>query len=352
MNDKKRILKTGFLVSFSIFLLIWGIHFLKGKDLFKIENKFYIKYEHVDGLIVSNQVLINGFKVGQVNDIRFESDTSGILIVEILVQDQYKIPKNTIAEIYSADLMGTKSIRLIRSKQPELSLSGDTLIAAIEQDLKEQVNMQILPLKNKAENLISSMDSALTVIRYIFNDNTRHNLQRSFESIKTTIKNLERTTFTLDDLMSNEKSKLEQIFTNIESITANINNSNAEIQNIITNFSNISDSLAKSDILAIINNTEKAVDNINQVVEKINNGEGSIGMLLHNDTLYTHLENASYNLNRLIRDINENPKRYIHFSAIDLGRTVYIVDGEEKERIKKEKKDKRKAQRDERKNNK
>ena len=168
------------------------------------------------------------------------------------------------------------------------------------------------------------------MVRYVFNENTRLNLQRSFESIKYTIANLEHTSYTVDTLMMSEKVRLASIIANIESITANVADNNAEITTIIKNFSNISDSLAKADVLSIIEDAESVVTRVDAVMQKIDNGEGTLGMLVHNDTLYTNLENVTYNLNRLIVDLRANPKRYL--SAFDLGRTVYVVEPEEKEK--------------------
>jgi len=240
--------------------------------------------------------------------------------------------------------MGSKGLKIVRgSFTGKYQKVGDTLLSAIEGDLKDQVSLQILPLKKKAESLISSFDSVLVTMNAILNENTRRNLMRSFESLKNTIVNLERTTFTLDTLMSTQKSKLALIFSNVESITYNLKNNNELIANVIKNFSNISDSLAKANVAGVVTKATSAIEQIDKIVNKINAGEGSLGMLLNNDTLYKNLQNSTYNLNRLLRDVRENPKRYLHFSALDLGRTVYILDPEDAAKYsekKKKKKDK------------
>ncbi len=349
--EAKKITKIGILVTLTVIVFIWGLNFLKGKNILKKENEYYAVYNRIDGLSTSSAVYVNGFKIGQVNNIQFNQNGSKTsFVISFIIGENYQIPQNTSAQIYSADIMGTKAVRFIYKDTTAFHTFGDTIIGSIEGDLKEQVNMQILPLKRKAENLIASLDSAITVLRLIFNKSTRDNLKKSFASIKTTIFNLERTTFTLDTILVSQKSKLAAIFSHVESITSNLKDNNNKITGIINNFSNISDSLAKVDIVKTLNNADKAMLDLSQIVQKVNNGKGSISLLLNNDTLYNNLENASYNLNRLVRDLRENPKRYINFSVFDLGKTVYVLDPDERSRRKEMKKQKRKAKREERKN--
>ena len=339
--ERKRIIKIGVVVTLSIFLLVWGVNYLNNKNLFKPENVYYGVYKNINGLTTSGAVLLNGYKIGQVSDIYFQDGKSNKLIVEFLIDSKFKLPENSIAQIFSMDIMGTKGINILRNDSIKTSKyleSGDTLKSATEEGLKEQVSMQILPFKAKAEELLSSMDSVLTVIKTIFDNNTRKNISSSFASISVTLRNLESTTYTLDTLMKQEKTALASILNNTASITNNIKNNNEKIDNIINNFSIMSDSLAKSNFTDIINNANKTIANLDLILTKVNEGEGSLGMLLKNDTLYTNLENASYNLSALLRDLKENPKRYVRFSAFDLGRTVIVTDDKKAKKEKKIKK--------------
>jgi phospholipid/cholesterol/gamma-HCH transport system substrate-binding protein len=335
--ERKRMIKIGIVISAAIFIFFWGINFLKRKDLFKKENKFYGVYHNISGLTVSSAVMLNGFQIGEVSKINFKKGRTDSLVVELLVESKFPIPRNSRAEIFSVDIMGTKGIQILSDKPQNLfAKTGDTLNTSVEGDLKTQVSAQILPLKAKAEELISSFDTVLTNIKLIFNAQTRDNLSRSFSSIRVTLNNLESTTYTLDTLMKTEKSSLKTILGNAASITENLKNNNDKIQNILANFSSLSDTLAKADFAGVIKKADKALADFSKIVAKINAGEGSIGQLVNNDTLYTNLENASYNLSRLLRDLKENPKRYVRFSAFDLGRTVIVDDKKDKKPEKKE----------------
>ncbi|MCK5823665.1 MAG: MCE family protein [Bacteroidales bacterium] len=331
-NSKKNILKIsehtkiGFIVVVSSLILIFGINFLKGKNYFVEENYYFAIYDRIDGLTESNPVLINGYKVGQVREIKFLPDNSGRLAVKIVVSKEFKLPKNTTARIFSSDLMGTKEIALIFDKSEDYHNIGDTLFADIEGSLTEQVSVQMLPLKKKAEDLMQEMEKAIEVVKYVFNEKTRDNLNKSFASIKSAVYNLEHSSNTLDTIVTSEKGKLERIFSNVESISQNLKDNNEQITKIINNFSAISDTILQSEIASTILNAHKALTEINVIVDKINKGEGTMGMLINNDTLYNHIEDASYNINRFVEDLRINPKRYVHYSLFDFGKSVNVVE--------------------------
>lgn len=329
--------KVGVIVIIAVAFFIWGYSFLKGKDLFEKTYNYYAIYERVDGLSVSAPVLVNGIKVGTVTDIRFISDTNTNIIVELKIDKNFLIQDSSIAEIFSADLMGSRAIHLIQSHSKKYYRPNDTLLSSIEADLKTQVSAQVLPLKKKAEDLIKSIDSVMVVVQSIFDKQTRYNLARSFESIRVTVESLERTSISLDTLVQSEKYALTRIIANVESITENFRNNNELITNVMKNLSAFSDSLQQANVKQTIINANRALAEATEILDKINKGEGSLGMLIHNEQLYTNLENSSKNLDLLLRDLRENPKRYVHFSLFDLGRTVILEDNEKnRKKLKKE----------------
>lgn len=324
--SKSIYIKVGFIVSFAIIALVWGINFLKGKGVFNEEAYYYVVYDRIDGLEVSNSVLINGFKVGQVSDIRFLPDTSGRLIVEFQMGNEYNLPGKTVAQIFSSDLMGTKSVNLIFGDGKELQSPGDTLIAAFEGSLTEMVSVQMLPLKNKAEDLMKEMEEAIAVVTNIFDENNRTKIVSSINHMKETFRNLETSTSSLDSIVQGGKTRMDNILLYTESISRNLEKNNDQITNLLSNLSDISDSLAQAEIKQTIVNLNRVILELNTITTKINTGHGSLGLLVNNDSLYNNLEDATYNLNRLLEDLRLNPKRYVHFSAWDLGKTVIVND--------------------------
>ncbi len=308
-----------FVVTLSLF--IWGFNFLSGKDVFSRERTFYAVYDQVNGLNAANPVVVNGFKVGQVQDISFLPGKSGKILVEFTItNNDIEIPKNSVAKLFSSDILGSRAIDLILGDATTYAKEGDTLSTALGATLGEEVSAQMLPIKKKFESVMLSIDSVLVIIKAVFNENTRQNLALSFESIKLTIRNLEHTTYNIDTLVTTQRYKLAGIISNVESISANIKNNNDKITNIITNFSNLSDTLAKAKITSTINNANDALKEFNDIITRVNNGEGTLGQLINNDSLYKNLEASSVQLNQLIEDIKLNPQRYLHFSVIGRGK--------------------------------
>jgi len=311
---KKKEVRIALFFIFGMVLVYWGINFLKGKDVFSKQTVLYAEYDNVTGLQEANPVVLNGFKIGQVTDISFKPGGKGRLLVKMIISEEVDIPSNSVAKIVSSDLLGSKAMQIILGNSSEMVKSGDYLKGETETDLKEEVSMQILPLKNKAEDLLSSFDSVLVILQLIFNDDTRENLSRSFESIKNTIASLERASYNIDTLVTSQRYKLSAIISHVESITANLNDNNDKIRKIFSNLEAVSDSMVKSNFKTTINNANTSLAQFNDIMTKVNQGQGSLGMLINNDTLYYNLEKSSKDLDKLVEDMRLNPQRYLHFS--------------------------------------
>ena len=315
--------KLGFLILACMFILIWGINYLKGIDIFRRNTNYFVVYEKIDGLLKSSAVNINGYQVGQVTEISFLNDYSGRILVSLSLQGDFKIAKGSIAKIVSSDIMGTKSIKLEIVHSGEYYNPNDTIPGATESDLKEQVSMQVLPLKKKAEELIASFDSALTVVTYVFNKRTRENLTQSFENINRTVANIESSSAELKKIMG--EGKINSIVNNIDSISSTIRMNSGQITNILKNMSDLSDSLSKLNVSPVFAEISESIAGLNTIIQKLNTTESTAGMLINDPVLYQNLNNLAGSLDLLLKDVRINPKRYVHFSAFNVGKDVYIT---------------------------
>ncbi len=316
--------KLGLLVVITLAILFWGLNYLKGNDVFKQSKYYYVVYERIDGLLKANKVTMNGYQIGQVKNIVFAPNKSGNLIVTLMIDSEFNIPVNSLAQIVSSDIMGTRSIRMILSDESTFYQTYDTIPGAIESDLKEQVSLQVLPIKNKAEQLLSTIDSAITVLTVIFNEDARENLSESFENINRSIENAHLITSDLQQIISTEKGNMQQILINIKDVTGFLSSNTAQLEKTIKNLSSLSDTLSKISVSPIIKNIADASNQILSLLEKINSDESTAGLLLNDDQLYLSITALSQNLSFLINDIQANPKRYVQFSAINLGKDYYI----------------------------
>ncbi|MBK7212368.1 MAG: MCE family protein [Bacteroidales bacterium] len=310
----RREIKIGAYLVVILVCFIIGINFIKGKDIFRKHRTLYARYEQIGGLVEAAPVSINGLKIGNVSNIKFEKGSSNI-IVELTIYDPIGIPKNSIARIFSPDILGTKNIEIALGNSSEFAESGDTLASGMQASLSEEVNQQVAPLKRKAEDLMLSLDTMVTVVRTVFNSQTRENLKSSFEHIRQTIMNIEHTTYNLDTLVYGQRSRMERILFNIEAISENIRKNDQNITNILSNFSAISDTLAKSQLAHTLTDVHTTVMSVSEIMDKINKGEGSLGLLLNDKALYQNLEKSSGELNQLVLDLKLNPHRYLNFSV-------------------------------------
>lgn len=307
----KREAKIGILAIITLALFYWGFNFLKGKDIFSKQVTFYALYPQVNNLIETNPVSINGVKIGLVDKIFFHPDGSGKIIVKCIIGKDINIPKNSIARLYSSDLLGTRAIELILGDSNEFIHSGDTLISQTQASLGEEVSKEILPIKLKAEELLSSIDSVLTVVQTIFNEQTRNNIHQSIENLKKTVATIEKTTRTIDTTFTQQATRLAHIVANAESISTNLKNNNENITNILTNLSTVTDDLTKANLVQTLDNANNAVARLDSVIAKINSGEGSLGLLLNDKELYQNLDKSALELNKLLEDIRNNPEKYL-----------------------------------------
>ena len=313
----KREAKLALTAIAAVLILIWGINFLKGSSLFESKSTFYGIYNSVEGLKVSSGVVYRGYQVGQVISIRFTGERYDKVLVKFSVNKGLELPSNSLAMIQSADLMGSKVIDLIPGDSPVFAVSGDTLTSKVEQGLMEQVSQQMLPLKQKAERLLGSLDSVMVIVQGVFDEQTKKNLSNSFASIDRTLRNLEGASGNLDTLMQSESARISEILRNINSITANLSDNNEEISNILGNFSAISDSLRGASLHQMLNNVDNILGHVDTIFAKINRGEGTIGALVNDNDLYYNLNQVSENLNRLLVEFRYNPRRFINLSLID-----------------------------------
>jgi phospholipid/cholesterol/gamma-HCH transport system substrate-binding protein len=309
-------LRVGLIFVMATAILIWGLMYLKGMELFKHRMIVYAVYDRVNGLVVANNVAISGMKVGQVKDMYFSPTQRGKIICELYISKSYPIPVNSVARINNSDnLIGGKYVEIVLGDSKQILENGDTLKSIIEASIGESLTQQLIPLKNKTEKLIGSIDTVATLIQQVLNKDTRDNLAASISHIKDVLNNLSHTTYYLDTLVGSQRSHLANIISNVESISLNLKNNNQKITNILNNFSELSDSLAKANIPATIAQVHKAVADIDIAVNKINNGQGTLGLLLNDDKLYKEVEKAARDLNLLLEDIKANPQRYVKVSV-------------------------------------
>lgn len=315
-----RELKVGIAALVILALFYWGFSFLKGRNLFNGSlNSYYTTYKNINGLKKSSPVTVNGFTVGKVLDIYFseDPDKQGELIVEFTIEEEVNFSKKSIAKIYSGGIMGGKSLAIVPSYEGKEAEPGDYLKGEIESDIFSSITDKLNPLQSKVENVIVHIDSVTHNLNALLNKETINNLNNSFENLSLILQSLKSTSASVEVLVANNQKNMDATFSNIKNTTQNLET--------------FSDSLAQikiTDISAKVNRTAAHLDSITAGIQA---GEGTIGLLAKDETLYNNLEAASKELEQLLRDVKEHPKRFVHFSIFGKKEKKYEAPEETKE---------------------
>ncbi len=316
-NTKPKIsreIKVGIVVTIGLLVFYFGFNYLKGKNIFSRARTYYAVFDNVDQLLPSASVQLNGFQIGIVDQIYFAPNSYRV-IVKILVNDRHvQIPKNSEAHIVS-DLLGTRTLSIALGTDRNLAESGDTLIAVRDLGISDELKNAIMPIKKQVESLAGSIDTVIRGFNNVFNRNTQTGLVSTFESMNGSMRRLEHAVTEADLLISSERIKLGNILSNVKSISDNLNNNNQKLSNIFSNLDRITDDVAKSNVKETMTNLQQSITQLNKVLGGIERGEGSVGQLVKNDSLYNNLESSTRNLNLLLEDLRLNPKRYVQVSV-------------------------------------
>lgn len=290
--------KVGFFSLLGIALLIWGYNFLKGTNILYQSKTLYTVYPSVAGLAKSSPILVNGFQVGVVEEIKFHPNNSGQIVVGLVITEtDFLIPDNSVASLVSLDFLGSKAISLQIGNSGKDVVTGDTLIADLEKSMLDGMSEQILPIKDKAEKLMISLDKTLAQLDVVLKDVDDVLNDRNKQRFSDALLNLNATIVSYKD------------------VAESMNTSMKTLQPTLKNFKTFSDSLAVLEMNATLKKAQATFDDMSVIMSKIKNGEGSMGQLINNDSLYFNLQSATKDLDKLLIDMKENPKRYVHFSV-------------------------------------
>jgi len=300
--------KVGATALLTIVIFVWLFNFLKGKDFLKSTAIYYTVYDKVGGLAESSPVEINGYKVGVVRSIGFIDPKSGRLLVEFSVNKNFKLPKNTVAEIVPVSLLGGMKVQFVYGAGPGTYSEGDTIPGRLAESLMDKIDTEILPVKEKISNLIVVLDSVISSVDEVMNPEFKKNFSE-------TLAHLNSTTASLDKVIGSKEKELTATLDNIKKFTQMLSDNSGKMNKTFGNLEAITDTLAAADIYSSVSNLKASLEKSALLMDNLNKGKGSAGQFLTNDTLYTNLTNSLESLNVLLKDMKANPKRYVHFSV-------------------------------------
>ena len=310
-------IKVGILTVIGILIFIFGYKYLSGAKIFKKENTYYAVYESVEGLFPSNPVSVNGYQVGRVTSINLIITGVGTskALVTYAINDDISIPVGSSAVIYQADLLGEKSVKFLMAPNTQNYKDGDTILSTTQLGMVDKLAASITPLIGHIDSLVLGLNS-------LVDKNNKDNLQAIVHNLNEVSAGLPRIANGIDGLVNDKNSNLNKTLGNLENFTGNLNENNQKIDKIISNLVHFTDTLNQTDIKQTVNEAKIALNEINTLLDKINNGDGTISNLVNDKKLYENLKAASNNLNLLLEDFKANPNLYVHLSLLKIDRTV------------------------------
>lgn len=303
-------IKTAILVISSILLFIWGYSFLKGRNLFDSSKKLYVVYDSVEGLEPSSIVKLKGVNVGRVNSYHFLENKK--VEVEIAITSDYPISKTSIAELSGSSPLGGKEIIIIpNDDDPNLAVSGDFLQSRSKLGLTDALAEQMVPLKDKIDNLLNNANILFANFNEILDQKTKDNLKSSINELNRSMTQFSGISRNLNTLLTENKTKLNQSFDNLDKTTAN--------------FAVMSDSLAKANLGQTVKNLEKTLASVDKIMKGIESGKGTMGKLMNDEAMYTNFTKASKELELLLQDLRLHPTRYVNVSLFGKKEKPYVA---------------------------
>jgi phospholipid/cholesterol/gamma-HCH transport system substrate-binding protein len=299
--------KIGILAAIAIVILILGFNFLKGKNLLDKDKKVYAVFSKVDGLTLSNPVMINGLQVGTVYKMQEKDRNLSGVVVTINLNKDIDIPKNSMASI-SQSILGTASLAISLGNNNDYVNDGDTLLSRNVVGLMDQVQASINPTLDNVNGTLLSLDSLLETVGGYFDPATKNNFQK-------VVANLTASSASLQNLLNDRTGALAQSLNNVNSITGNLSKNNDKINNTMSNLEKATGKFANAKIDETLTSLQKTVDELKSTVQKVNSTDGSLGLLINDNKLYNNLQNTTRSLNILLDDVKVHPKRYINVSV-------------------------------------
>lgn len=312
---------TGIITLLAIGLLVTGVNFLKGNSFLGGDEVYYAYFPTSGGVTPATSVYVNGVDVGKVLEVESRPyDKDSLRRVKItfnISAENIKLVKGSKIEAGGIDLL---SKGLIVHMSDDISKGyykpGSTLIGFVSSDFTTQLKQYADPLTQKVEGALVSIHNMVDGLSAFWDDKASSELEESMRELRISIKKIGRAVDQIEGLLVEERIRLSRIMSNVEAITLNLRKSNDSVKAIVGNVKRVTDDLVTADFKGIIENAKHTLKSINTILDGAANGEGTLGKLVKDDSLYMELIQTNQELQNLVKDLQVHPERYIHFSVL------------------------------------
>jgi len=333
--------KTGLVVILATALLIYGVNYLKGNSFFGGDDVYFAYFPTSGTLTPSSSVTMNGVEIGKVLSVdlvdpnKFVDENKRVLVKFNVQNERLQLAQGSGIEIVPGVLSTGIQLQQNYIGDDGFHKIGDTLQGTVSQEITEQIENQLLPVKRKMEDLMTSVEGIVNSITSFWDTSAANTLDQGLNEVKIAISRFGRVAYNVDNLIAEQRAKLGRIFDNVESITYNFKRSNDEIRKAVGNVTELTDSLLTMDFKLAMDEAIGTLQNVNKLLEETSEGNGTLGKLLEDETLYNELNKTNQQLQELVEDIQVHPERYIHVSVFGSKTKGVPISKDEERKLKK-----------------
>ncbi len=302
-------MKIGMAIVFAILIGFVGFRIMRDVPIFRLGTVLYATYPKVDGLTAGSPINISGIKIGSVRAMQILPNDSVLVTLNINMIDG--LPVGSIAYIRSTDLLGSKAIEIERSIATNLIPPNSVIEGRYDEGAFAGMAEMGKNIGDKVTEGTESITSVLAQVDSVL-------LEGGREDMSLILENLNKVTTDMRSVMEDRQKDINSTIQNVESLTSRLDKlTEEESAKVSEALSSLKE--ASAEIETLVAGLNETNQELSEILAKINSGQGSLGLLVNDPSLYNNLDSLSANLNIMIKTLNENPKHYLrHLRLIRL----------------------------------
>jgi phospholipid/cholesterol/gamma-HCH transport system substrate-binding protein len=309
---------VGALTIISIVIFVLGYQFLRGQEVFSRKQLITVVFPDATGVYEANMVTFNGVPIGRISKISYRNDNPEMpVIMKLALEKELAIPKDSRFEIQTLDLLGKHAIAFVPGSSKEMVGKDDVLKGSIKADMIAEVTKELKPITDKATALLTSIDTLVKDVHKALGPAEQNSISATIRSAESAMSNLNTITVKVNKILTSQEGNLEGTLANIKKLTDNLAGNTDKLDNIISNIDKFSNEVGQLELASTIESAKNTLTQINNLLESLNEGQGTLGKMVTDDSLYKSIDEAIGSLNSLLTDLQKNPKRYVSFSLIE-----------------------------------
>lgn len=299
--DRKKRIRVALLCISAILIFYIGANFLKGINVFHKKTYFYCVMEDASGVQQNTPVFLAGYKIGQVQEVELLSANPPRICAKIMLGEKVDIPKDSQLKLKSSSILGGMQLDVMMGNSTAYFQNNDTIRCFKEAGLLDGID----DIKNQIGSVVASVDTIGFELKDLLHK------EGGGESLRTTLANIEEATDNLNSILADNKGKVSNLVTSLQRFGNTLEEASPKLNEILDNFDQISDTIAKADIAGVISNANSTIKEVQTLVAKANNGDGTVSALLNDEGLVKKIDDTIKSLNDLLKDFQDNPRHYL-----------------------------------------